>query len=157
MRDSLAYIQIFVPHLECEILKTITEESVGWTKAILIDNLKERPIEFCDCILFPESNHGCLFTATMMLFRKFSTWFDVKFSIVHPTLLFFVFSSQLGLKKIVFLTVTYFSGVFFRKIESILKIIGAISLRNNTFNFFKKVNPYFVIVPYVEQVFLSGK
>ena len=29
MRDSLAYIQICAPRLECEILKTITEESVG--------------------------------------------------------------------------------------------------------------------------------
>ena len=42
MRDSLAYIQIFVPHLECEILKAISEESVGWTKALLTDNLAER-------------------------------------------------------------------------------------------------------------------
>ena len=56
MRDSLAYIQIFVPHLECEILKAISEESVGWTKSILIDFLKERAIEFCNCILFLESN-----------------------------------------------------------------------------------------------------
>ena len=93
MRDSLAYIQICAPRLECEILKTITEESVGWTKAILIDNLKERAIEFCNCILLLESYHGCLFTPTMILFRKFSTWFDVKFSIVHPAILFFVFSS----------------------------------------------------------------
>ena len=41
-RDSLAYIQIFVSHLECEILKAVSEESIGWTKAILIDNLAER-------------------------------------------------------------------------------------------------------------------
>ena len=40
-RDSLVYIQIFVRHLEFEILKTISEESVGWTKAILIDNLAQ--------------------------------------------------------------------------------------------------------------------
>ena len=40
--DSLAYIHISVRHLECEILKAISEESVGWTKAILIDNLAER-------------------------------------------------------------------------------------------------------------------
>ena len=38
----MAYIHIFVRHLECEILKAISEESVGWTKAILIDNLAER-------------------------------------------------------------------------------------------------------------------
>ena len=56
MRDSLAYIQIFLPHLESEILKAISEEKVGWTKAILGDNLKERAIEFCNCILFLESN-----------------------------------------------------------------------------------------------------
>ena len=89
MRDNLAFIQIFVPHLECEILKAISEESVRWTKAILIDNLAGRAIEFCNLILFLESNHGCLSTQTMILFRKFSTWFDVKLSIVHPTLSFF--------------------------------------------------------------------
>ena len=66
MTDSLAYIQICAPHIECEILKAISEESVGWTKAILIDNLKERAIEFCNSILFLESNHGCLFTPTML-------------------------------------------------------------------------------------------
>ena len=44
-RDSLAYIQIFVSHLECEILKAISEESIGWTKAILIDNLAQRERE----------------------------------------------------------------------------------------------------------------
>ena len=88
----MAYSHIFVRHLECEILKAISEESVGWTKAILIDNLAERAIGFCNCVLFLESNYGCLFTTTI-LFRKFSTWFDVKFSIVHPTLLFFYFSS----------------------------------------------------------------
>ena len=60
MRDSLAYIQIFVPHLECEILKAIPDESVWWTKAILIDFLKVRAIEFCNCILLLESNHGYL-------------------------------------------------------------------------------------------------
>ena len=38
----MAYIHIFVRHLECEILKAISEESVRWTKAILIDNLAER-------------------------------------------------------------------------------------------------------------------
>ena len=48
MRDNLAFIQIFVPHLECEILKAISEESVRWTKAILIDNLAGRAIEFCN-------------------------------------------------------------------------------------------------------------
>ena len=41
----MAYIQIFVPHLECEILKAISEESVGWTKAILIHNFAERERE----------------------------------------------------------------------------------------------------------------
>ena len=89
----MAYIHISVRHLECEILKAISEESVGWTTAILIDNLAERAIEFCNYILFLESNQGCLFTPTMILFRKFATLFDVKFSIVHPTLSFFVFSS----------------------------------------------------------------
>ena len=98
-RDSLAYIQIFVPHLECEILKTISEESVGWTKVIFIDNLVERAIGFCNCILFLKSNHGCLFTPTMILFRKFSILFDVKFSIVYTTLSFFDFSSYFGVKK----------------------------------------------------------
>ena len=44
-RDSLANIQIFVSHLECEILKAISEESIGWTKAILIDNLAQRERE----------------------------------------------------------------------------------------------------------------
>ena len=48
MRDSLAFIQVFVPHLECEILKAIYEEIAGWTKAILIDNLAGRAIEFCN-------------------------------------------------------------------------------------------------------------
>ena len=91
--DSLAYIQIFVRHIECEILKAISEESVGWTKAIMIDNLAERAIEFCNYILFLESNYGCLFTLTMILFRKFATWFDTTFSIAHPTLSFYVFSS----------------------------------------------------------------
>ena len=95
MRDSLVYIQIFVRHLECEILKAISEESVGWTKAILIDNLAERQraIEFCNYNLFLESDYWFLFTPTMILFRKFSTWFDVRFSIVYPTLSFFIFSS----------------------------------------------------------------
>ena len=69
----MAYIQIFVRHLECEILKVMSEESVGWTKAILIDHLAERAIEFCNYILFLECNHGCPFTPTMILFRKFST------------------------------------------------------------------------------------
>ena len=89
----MAYILISVRHLECEILKAIFEESAGWTKAILIDNLAERAIEFCNYILFLESNHGCLFTPTMILFRKFATSFDTTFSIVHPTLSFYVFSS----------------------------------------------------------------
>ena len=91
MRDSLAYIQIFVPHLECEILKAISEESVGWTKAVLIDNLKERAIEFCNCMLFLEGNHGCLFTPTMILFRKFSAWFDVIFHCPSDTIVFHLF------------------------------------------------------------------
>ena len=82
----MIHIQIFVPLLECEILKAISEESVRWTKTILIDNLAERATEFCIYILF-------LSIPTMTLFRKFSTWFDVKFSIVHPTLSFLVFSS----------------------------------------------------------------
>ena len=89
----MAYIHISVRHLECEILKVKSEESAGWIKAILIDNLAERAIEFCNYILFLESNQGCLFTPTMILFRKFATWFDVKFSIDHPTLSFFVFPS----------------------------------------------------------------
>ena len=44
-RDSLAYIQIFERHLVCEILEAISEESVGWTKAMLIANLGERERE----------------------------------------------------------------------------------------------------------------
>ena len=52
MRDSLAYIQICAPRLECEILKTITEESVGWTKAILIDNLKREQLNFVIAFCF---------------------------------------------------------------------------------------------------------
>ena len=107
----MTYIHIFVRHLKCKILKAISGESVGWTKAILIHNFaererekerererekkreRERAIEFYNCILFLESNHGCLFTPATILFRNFSTWFDVIFSIVHPTLSFFDFSS----------------------------------------------------------------
>ena len=121
--DSLAYIQIFVRHIECEILKAISEESVGWTKVILIDNLAERATQFCNCILFRESNHGCLFISTMILFRKFSTWFDVNFLIVRPTLSSFVFSSYLELKKIVFLALIYFQ-VFFEKFNLYWKLLA---------------------------------
>ena len=69
----MVYIQISVRHLECEILKAMFEESVGWTTAILIDNLAERAIEFCNYILFLESKYRCLFTPTMILFREFAT------------------------------------------------------------------------------------
>ena len=113
----MTYIHIFVRHLKCKILKAISGESVGWTKAILIHNFaererekerererekkrererekeRERAIEFYNCILFLESNHGCLFTPATILFRNFSTWFDAIFSIVHPTLSFLDFSS----------------------------------------------------------------
>ena len=41
----MTYIHIFVRHLKCEILKAISEESVGWTKAILIHNFAERERE----------------------------------------------------------------------------------------------------------------
>ena len=52
MRDSLVYIQIFVRHLECEILNAISEESVGWTKAILIDNLVGEQLSFVTVFCF---------------------------------------------------------------------------------------------------------
>ena len=41
----MTYIHIFVRHLECEILKAISGESVGWTKAILIHKFAERERE----------------------------------------------------------------------------------------------------------------
>ena len=87
MRDSLAYIQIFVPHLECEILKAISDESVWWTKAILIDFLKERAIEFCNCILLLETNHGYL---------SHQPW---RYSEIYFSIIYFYFSiSYRGLK-----------------------------------------------------------